>query len=155
MRQVVTHRTFGIWERPPSAGDLRGAPSPVADNYCDRLIKYTPVETVVVWIAVFGSISAVAYNTEFFPLFARYALIAGAILTWVYLQYVEHVHDGVQLGVATAGFVVWVHALGVLPFAAFPWYNPVAGAIFLPVYTALAPLVDCVPARSPDPAGEE
>lgn len=126
----------------PAAGVL-SAGSP--DTYAERMLKYVPVETVVVWIAVFGSMSAVAYDTEFFPVFARWALILGAIGTVAYLWHHERVHDGVQLAVSTIGFVVWVHALAVLPFTAFPWYNPVAGACLLPVYTALVPLVDGIP----------
>jgi hypothetical protein len=110
--------------------------------------KYVPVETVVVWIGVFGSMSAVAYNEEFFPLFARWALILGMIGTWMYLSYVELVRDRVQLAVSTFGFMVWVFALGVLPFSAFPWYNQVAAALLLPAYIVLVPLIDGIPVHA-------
>jgi len=109
--------------------------------------KYVPVETVVAWIGVFGSMSAVAYNEEFFPLFARWALILGMIGTWMYLSYVEQVRDRVQLVVSTVGFMVWIFALGVLPFSAFPWYNQIAGALLLPAYVVLSPLIDIIPVR--------
>jgi hypothetical protein len=140
MRQVVTARTFGVWKRPVGG-------EPIAtDNYTERLLKYVPVEAVVIWIAIFGSMSAVAYNADFFPLFARWALILGAAGTWLYLQYVEMVHDAVQLVISVIGFIVWVHAFAVLPFSAFSWYNPVLGALLLPAYTALVPLADGLPA---------
>jgi len=144
MRQVVTTRRWGVGNYPPAPGN-EGAVVP--DSYADRLVKYVPVETVVVWIAVFGSISAVAYSTDFFPLFARWALILGAAGTWIYLRYVGQVRDYVQLACSAIGFVVWVHAFAVLPFAALPWYNPVVGAILLPVYTVIVPLVDGIPCR--------
>ncbi len=146
MRQVVTARKFGVWER-PGAGIIDREPA--RDTYRERLLKYVPVETVVLWIAVFGSVSAVAFNTEFFPLFARWALVIGTAMTWIYLQYGEGVHDGVQLAASTAGFVVWVHAFAVLPFSAFPWYNPVLAAVLLPVYTAIVPLLDGIPVQCP------
>jgi hypothetical protein len=144
MRQVVTIRRWGIGKFPAAPGN---GGSVVPDSYTDRLVKYVPVETIIVWITVFGSTSAVAYNTEFFPLFARWALVLGAAGTWIYLRYWAEVQDYVQLACSAIGFVVWVHAFAVLPFAAFPWYNPIAGAILLPLYTALVPLVDGIPGR--------
>lgn len=139
MRQVVTGRTFGVREPPVSR---RPGDQAAPDTYRERMQKYVPVETVVIWIGVFGSMSAVAYNDEFFPLFARWALILGMVGTWAYLACAEQVRDWVQLGISTIGFAVWVFALGVLPFAAFSWYNPVAGALLLPAYIVLAPMID-------------
>jgi hypothetical protein len=139
MRQVVTGRTTGVWG--PAAKKTPGVPeSP--DTYRERLIKYVPVETVALYIAVYGSVAAVAFHADFFQLFARWVLILGLVGTWCYLQIVESVHDWVQLLISTAGFFVWVFALGVVPFADFPWYNQVIAALLLPVYIALAPLVD-------------
>lgn len=143
-RQVITPRRIGVWER-AGGGKDDGVLEP--DTYRDRLLKYIPAETVVIWIAVFGSVSALASGAEFFPLFARWVLVIGTILTWIYLQYGEGVHDGVQLAISSAGFVVWVHAFAVLPFSALPYYNPVLSAILLPVYTALVPLVDGIPKK--------
>lgn len=147
MRQVITERTFGVFRR----AEPGVAPGPCrVDGYWDRLVKYVPVETVVVWIAVFGSASAVASESFIFPLFARWALFLGAVATWLWLRYCADVRDWVQLAISTAGFVVWVHAFGVLPFSALPYYSPVAGAVLLPVYTALAPLVDGLPGGAGD-----
>lgn len=144
MRQVVTRRTFGVRGLPKRerSGEQEGY-----DTCRERMQKYVPVETVVAWIGVFGSMSAVAYNEEFFPLFARWALILGMIGTWMYLSYVEQVRDRVQLVVSTVGFMVWIFALGVLPFSAFPWYNQIAGALLLPAYVVLSPLIDIIPVR--------
>jgi hypothetical protein len=146
MRQVVSQRTAGGFGGPGADG-CSGAIRP--DPYLARLVKYVPVETVVIWIAIFGSTSAMPYNTDWFAIFARTSLIAGTAGTWLYLRFIADVHDVVQLVISTVAFVIWVHALAVLPFTAFPWYNPVAGALLLPVYTALVPLVDMIPAREP------
>jgi len=144
VRQVVTRRTSGVRELPKRerSGEQEGY-----DTYRERMLKYIPVETVVVWIGIFGSMSAIAYNEEFFPIFARWALILGMIGTWIYLSHVEQVRDRVHLVVSTIGFMVWVFALGVLPFSAFPWYNQVAGALLLPAYVVLVPLIDVISER--------
>jgi hypothetical protein len=127
----------------------------VPDTYRERLLKLVPVETVILWIAVFGSMSAVASGAEFFPYFARWALILGAAGTWLYLWQVEHVRDPVQLALSTAGFVVWVHAFAVLPFAGFAWYNPVLAAALLPAYTAAVPLAYGLPGSPAGPVQGE
>lgn len=139
MRQVTTRRTFGVINEPwkPGTGGLDQY-----DSYMERMLKYVPVETVVVWIGVFGSMTAVAYNEEFFPIFARWALILGMTGTWAYLWYIGQVRDVIQLAVSTVGFMVWVYAFGVLPFSSFPWYNQVAAALLLPAYVILVPVID-------------
>jgi hypothetical protein len=56
------------------------------------------------------------------------------VLTPVYLWRVSHVTKTVQLVIATISFAVWVFSLGG-PFAFFPWYQPIYGAVLLPLYT--------------------
>ena len=142
MRQVVTRRKHDavLFRR----GTTPGQDLP-CDTYRERLVKYVPVEILVFYIAVYGSTYAVIGTELFFPILARWLAIAGIICTPVYLWKAEQVSDGIQLLVSTAGFVVWVFALGVFPVVELPWYNQVVAAVFLPVYTLLCPFVEGIP----------
>lgn len=142
MRQVLTRRNYDtvLFRR----GTTPGTELP-CDTYRERLVKYIPVEIIVLYIALYGSTYAVIGTDPFFPILARWLVIAGIICTPLYLWNVEQVSNWVQLLVSTVGFVVWVFALGVFPVVELPWYNQVAAAIFLPVYTLASPLMEGFP----------
>jgi hypothetical protein len=115
------------------------------DSYRERLIKYIPVETIALFIAAYGITYYLSGSEIWYPLMARWILIAGILGTVLYLWRVEGVTDMVQLVISTAGFVIWTCALGVVTVASLPYYNAVVAGVFLIVYVFGAPLIDGLP----------
>jgi hypothetical protein len=115
------------------------------DSYRERLIKYVPVETIALFIVLYG-ITYYLYGTEsWYPIMARWILILGLLGTVLYLWKVENITDMVQLGISAIGFLIWVCALGVITVAALPFYNAIVAGLLLFAYVFLAPLIDGVP----------
>jgi hypothetical protein len=142
MRLVVTKRNYDSVNTRADGAPGTGIP---LDTYRERLIKYIPVEVLVLYIATYGSTYAIFSYQPYFPLIARSVLLLGIFGTSLWLWKVERVNDGVQLVISTVGFVVWVFAFGVVPVAELPGYNQIAAALFLPVYVFGIPLVEGVP----------
>ncbi|HII99529.1 MAG TPA: hypothetical protein HA272_09830 [Methanoregula sp.] len=144
MRLVVTKRNYdAVNTRGPAlfGEEIR------TDSYRERLVKYIPVEALVLYVAIYGSTYALFAYQPFFSLLARWILLAGIAVTLLWLWKIEGVTDGIQLAVSAFGFVAWVFAFGVVPVAELPWYNQVAAALFLPVYVFLTPLIRGIPDR--------
>jgi hypothetical protein len=55
-------------------------------------------------------------------------------MTPLYLFFVQKVKKAKQLILSTLSFAVWVFALGG-PFTLLSWYDPLYGALLLPVFT--------------------
>ncbi len=119
-------------------GSLGGAPAGSAvpatkDVYFDRLLKYIPAEVVACYIFVLGIIEKLGGAQEK-SIFHWVIFLVFCLITFFYLRKILHVGKIQQLAISVVAFVVWVFALGG-PFALFAWYNPLYGAILLPVYT--------------------
>jgi membrane-bound ClpP family serine protease len=142
MRLVVTRRNRDA-VLSDAKGDLgQSAPN---DSYRERLIKYIPVETIALFIAVYG-ITYYLYGTgSWYPIVARWCLILGFICTVLYLWKVENITDLVQLGISAIGFLIWVCALGVITVTSLPFYNAIVAGLLLFAYVFIAPLIDGVP----------
>lgn len=144
MRLVVTLRN----REAVTTGSTGGPAADVLpDTYRERLIKYVPVEVIVLFVAAYGATYAVLGTGPFFPRIALWIVLVGIIGTPLYLWKAEQVTDLVQLIVSTLGVVVWVFALGVLPISDLPWYNQVVAALVLPVYVFASPLAVGIPDR--------
>ena len=144
LRLVVTKRNYDALNT--RAGGVPGGEIR-ADSYRERLIKYVPVEILVLYVAVYGSLYSVMSVQPFLAILARWILLAGILGTVLYLWKAEGVTDWVQLAISTFGFVVWVFAFGVVPVADLPLYNQVAAALFLPIYVFGTPLIEGIPER--------
>lgn len=113
---------------------------PTRDNYFDRLFKYIPAELVAAYIFVLGTVKQITDQGTATTL--QWSLfILFVVLTPLYLCRVQKVSKAKQLVISTLSFAVWVFALGG-PFAALGWYNPVYGAVVLPVFTLLVAIVE-------------
>ena len=115
------------------------------DSYRERLIKYIPVETIALFIVVYGITYYLSGTESWYPMVARWILILGFICTVLYLWKAENVSDVVQLGISAIGFLIWACALGVITVTALPFYNAIVAGLLLFAYVFLAPLIDGVP----------
>jgi hypothetical protein len=144
MRTVITKRNCNAAE--PGYSGM--APADIAnDSYRDRLSKYIPVETVVLYVSVYGCTYALISGDPLFPIAARWILIAGIVATPLWLRKAEEVTDGIQLAISTIGFILWGCALGVVPLTELPGYNQVIASLALPLYVFVSPLIEGIPER--------
>ena len=115
------------------------------DSYRERLIKYNPIETIALFIVVYGITYYLSGTESWYPIVARWILILGFIGTVLYLWKAENVSDVVQLGISAIGFLIWACALGVITVTALPFYNAIVAGLLLFAYVFLAPFIDGVP----------
>jgi hypothetical protein len=107
--------------------------APSVDTYEARLFKLIPSEVIAMYIFLDGVMRSAPANV---PAQAIRWAVFGTLLcgTWFYLERVADVSKKAQLAASTLAFAVWVFSLGG-PFAAYPWYSYIYGAVLLPLYT--------------------
>jgi hypothetical protein len=116
-----------------------------ADNYLSRVLKYIPSEIVMAYISMDG-ILRTCYNPNLWAdrqMLLKLLWIISAILTVLtplWLWRVMRVRRLSQLFISTISVPVWLFALGG-PFALLDWYRPALGAIALPLYTLILPII--------------
>ena len=133
-REVITAKDIERINKP----DLESrfpAGTVTQDGYFDRLFKYIPAELVAGYIFVLGVVKQLT-NAGEIRVFQWSLFIIFCVLTPLYLWRVQKVQKVQQHIISLLSFVVWVFALGG-PFALSGWYNPVYGAILLPVFTLI------------------
>lgn len=146
-RTIVTSKEIAARAGAGAVRDLApgGTPGGAAggtqpDRYQDRLIKYIPADVIAVYLAIAGILKTanghVPLQTIQWVVFL--ILVPG---TWLYLWRVAQVTKWQQIAISVVAFVVWVFSLGG-PFAQFAWYDPVYGAVLLPLYTFLVPIFE-------------
>ena len=144
MRLVITKRNRSTVLLDASGRVNQGIPD---DSYRERLLKYIPAETIALFIAVYGTTYYISGSETWYPLMARWLLIAGTLGTMLYLWQIEGVTDLVQLALSTIGFVIWVCALGVVTVATLPYYHAVVAAVFLLAWVFGVPFIEGMPER--------
>jgi hypothetical protein len=144
MRLVITKRNRDAALLDASGRVNRGIPD---DSYRERLVKYIPSETIALFIALYGTTYYISGSETWYPLMARWILVAGILGTVLYLWQAEGVTDLVQLGISTIGFVFWACALGVVTVASLPFYNAVVAAVVLIVWVFGAPFIEGIPEK--------
>ena len=144
MRLVVTKRNSAI----SMAGSTDGA-APVVryDLYRERLVKNVPVEIIVLYVAAYGVLYAMASTNAWFSSIAVMLLIAGIVAVLLYLGKAERVCNRLQIAISIVGFVLFASALGVIPLSALPGYNQVTTPVALPAYVFVSPLFEGIPDR--------
>jgi hypothetical protein len=139
---VKSFEVFGIKfefqnaeHKPDSTADRHPTtPSYTPDSYLVRLMKLTPVETVVTFIltnamvTLTGSAAMIWANSL--------ALVA---VTPFFLWRISGVTTSGQLVASTIVLVGWIFALGG-PFAMLEWYTPLLGALVLALITLMVPI---------------
>ena len=138
-REVVTAND--IKKLYPQGSELKfPAGTITTDGYFDRLFKYIPSELVAGYIFVIGVVKQLT-NTSEIRIFQWSLYVVFCLLTPLYLWRVQKVVKLQQHIISIVSFVVWVFALGG-PFALCSWYNPVYGAILLPVFTLIVAIIE-------------
>jgi len=115
------------------------------DNYLSRVLKHIPSEIVMAYVSIEGVLKS-SYNIrvpqqrEILTTLLWIVLIALTLLTPLWLWRVMRVRRLSQLFISTLSVPVWLFALGG-PFALQDWYQPAFGAIILPLYTLVVPII--------------
>jgi hypothetical protein len=138
-REIITTGDLQNLNQPGSGSKLP-AGTVTRDGYFDRLFKYIPAELVAGYIFVLGVVKQLTNAGEII-IFQWSLFIVFCILTPLYLRRVQKVLKLQQHIISLLSFVVWVFALGG-PFALCSWYNPVYGAILLPVFTLIVAIIE-------------
>ena len=116
-----------------------------ADSYMSRVLKYIPSEIVVAYISIDGMLRT-CYNPNVWAdrqmLFKLLWIVSAilTVLTPLWLWRVMRVRRLSQLFISTISVPVWLFALGG-PFSLLDWYRPALGAIVLPLYTLILPII--------------
>lgn len=118
-----------------------GVTQPQIDDYTTKLIKYIPVEIVAAFVTVDGIIrSATQVPTEAYWFIFFLLLILTPLYMWRVTTEPNKSPAIAQIVISTISFFVWVFALGG-PFNYLDWYQPVYGALILPIFTLAIPIV--------------
>ena len=118
-----------------------------ADNYMSRVLKHIPSEIVMAYIAIDGVLRTsyspnVWAERQTLRTLLWITLATLTVLTPLWLWRVMGVRRASQLFISTVSVPVWLFALGG-PFALLDWYEPAFGAIVLPLYTLIVPIISC------------
>ena len=111
-----------------------------ADTYMSRVLKYIPSEIVMAYVAIEGVLRASYGPSQTHQTLLWIILAIMTILAPLWLWRVMRVRRLSQLFVSTLSVPVWLFALGG-PFEYLVWYRPGLGAVVLPIYTLLVPIV--------------
>jgi len=145
-RMVVSKKDVQPPEESAEPTDVRiasvGEPTPEIDSYISRLFKYIPAEVVALYLLLDGLVGASGHPQSFLmQLVIFIALIIGTPLYLWRMQKVDAKKKPIQLVLSTVAFILWVLAIGGI-FTYFGWYDPLWGAILVPIYTFLVALVE-------------
>ena len=116
-----------------------------ADDYMSRVLKHIPTEIVMAYITIDGVLRT-SYNPNVWTdrrtlqTLLWIILATLTVLTPFWLYRVMRVKRPSQLFVSTISVPIWLFALGG-PFALLDWYEPAFGAIALPLYTLIVPII--------------
>ncbi len=117
------------------------------DDYLTRVLKHIPTEIIMAYVSIEGVLHT-TYRSQ--PSTLETMLWAFSILLFIltplWLWRVMHVRKTQQLVLSTLAFPFWLFAMGG-PFRTLDWYQPALGAIALPLYTLLVPLITGKPIR--------
>jgi len=137
-KQAPAVRQFG----PEGNPDPGGVPKP--EEYTSKVIKLIPAEVVAVFITIDGIVRA---SNSRVPSGLYWGIFAALIIgTYFYVLRITQAPllpaSKGQAFVAALSFAVWVFALGgPFSYATVSWYDPIYGALLLPLYTFAVPLI--------------
>jgi len=109
------------------------------------VLKHIPSEIVMAYVAIDGVLRTsydpnIPSEKQTLLMLLWITLAALTVITPFWLYRVMRVKRLSQLFVSTLSVPVWLFALGG-PFALLDWYEPAFGAIILPLYTLVIPII--------------
>jgi hypothetical protein len=121
-------------------------PVKTSDDYLSRVLKHIPTEIVMAYVSIEGALRTTynpnaAHEREMLLKLLWIVAAALTVITPLWLWRVMRVKRFEQLFISTLSFPVWLFALGG-PFAFQSWYKPALGAVVLPLYTLIVPIVN-------------
>lgn len=117
--------------------------APQEDPWATKVLKLVPGDIVAVYIAVFNLVKSVGGGGNETQIVQWIVFAAIALITPLYLRKVGHVISVNQIILTEIAFFIWVLSLGG-PLDNLSWGKFTAqalGAILLPIYTLVIPLV--------------
>ncbi len=115
------------------------------DDYMSQVLKHIPTEIVMAYVAIDGVLRTtyrigVPHEREMLLKLLWIVAAALTVITPFWLWRVMRVKRFEQLFISTLSVPVWLFALGG-PFAFQSWYKPALGAVVLPLYTLIVPII--------------
>ena len=116
-----------------------------ADDYLSRVLKHIPSEIVMAYVAIDGILRTsydpnIRSERQTLQMLLWITLGILTVITPLWLLRVMGVRRPSQLFISTLSIPVWLFALGG-PFEFFRWYRPALGAVVLPIYTLVVPII--------------
>lgn len=133
-RNIITRGRFNTLDNKPGQED---------DKYVSKIIKLVPAEIISVYLAVFNLIESNTQQPAGSKTLQWIVFLLIVIITPFYLKKVAKITTTRQILFCTFSFVVWVLSMGgPLKDELIGGYTmQFLGAIFLPIYTLIIPLV--------------
>lgn len=135
-------RTIRKLPSPPEGVAADVAPN--GDAYSSQLIKLLPTETVSIFVFLDGTLAALdGAAADPSKKTVLFAVVVGVLLfgTPAYLWRLQGVRAPVQLVLSTVGFAIWVLATSRTFAGLFPAVPGALGAVLVPLFTFVAPLL--------------
>lgn len=133
-RNIITRGQFRTMDDKPTSED---------DKYISKIIKLVPAEIISVYLAVFNLIESSTQQPAGSKNLQWIVFLLIVAITPFYLKKVAKITSTRQVLFCTFSFVVWVLSMGgPLKDELIGGYTmQFLGAIFLPIYTLIIPLV--------------
>jgi hypothetical protein len=113
------------------------------DPYVSKIIKLIPADIISVYLAVFNIVKSNSQNADGNSTLQWIVFGLILVITPFYLKKVAQINTSKQIMFCTISFIVWVFSLGgPLDGVDIGGYTAqFLGAVFLPIYTLLIPLL--------------
>jgi len=128
--------------RDPKQGvTVRAVSTPAVDKWYERLLKYIPVETIGLYLALEGIIKSPEMGIRQRRFYLGATLVVSLVFTWLYLRRIAKVQLASQSLISCFALMVWVFAMGGI-FATFAFYRPWQGTAALIVVTSFLAFIE-------------
>lgn len=151
IRRIFTREDFKALEESGASpifstvdsGDVNDEQS--NSQYVSKLIKLIPAESIGLFVTIDNIIKSTRANANPIPDTVSWITFIVLIGVTVFITYLTSNNKNLKIAykqiiISTIAFIVWVFALGG-PFLLCSWYRSEYGAIILPIYSVLAPLM--------------
>ncbi|WP_205510190.1 hypothetical protein [Longitalea arenae] len=141
-------------QRKSAPGVIRPQAANNEDPYLAKVIKLVPADVIAVYLGVFTLIKNQAPKPGDDAPMQWIVLALVLIIMPFYLKRAAGIKDGKQIMVSMVSFLIWVLSLGgPLYYLPQGLYSPqFIGAILVPIYTLVVPLVTYPPSGDPVPS---